>query len=231
VKHQGFILISPLISLGLLGAILTEQRTHIKPEDVEPYHARAREAVDNLPWHLSVPGAFWVGQDVPVQEAAITLLRPNVILNRRYIDTVDRRRSASLLIVQCRDSRDMLGHYPPVCYPAHGQTLENQATIRQFMVDGMEVPATEYMFVTTVNEHPVRTTVFNFLIVPGQGIVPDMNGVRRAAGDYQQRYFGAAQLQVLVSGEIPAEERDRVFTEIVTATAPVIRTLKSGGMQ
>ena len=25
-----------------------------------------------------------------------------------------------LLVVHCSDARDMHGHYPPICYPAHG---------------------------------------------------------------------------------------------------------------
>src|SRR5688572_28546021 len=106
---------APLLSVGLLAGIFAERRTHLKPQDVEPYHARAKEAVNQVPYFIGT----WTGQDVEIPVAAQKLLRPNAILNRRFADSApvgDARvayPAASLLIVQCRDSRDMVGHYPP----------------------------------------------------------------------------------------------------------------------
>src|SRR5688572_8404758 len=106
---------APLLSVGLLAGIFVERRTHLKPQDVEPYHARAKAAVDQVPYFIGT----WTGADVEIPVAAQKLLRPNAILNRRFVDSSpgDPRSSypvASLLIVQCRDSRDMVGHYPPI---------------------------------------------------------------------------------------------------------------------
>mgnify|MGYP007071125856 CR=1 FL=1 len=31
----------------------------------------------------------------------------------------------NVAVVQCRDARDMGGHYPPICYPGQGWTPKN----------------------------------------------------------------------------------------------------------
>jgi hypothetical protein len=241
------ILVPPLISLGLVAGIVAEQRTHLKPEDVEPYHLRAAEAVESVPYRI---GMWWIGRDEVIIKEAVTLLRPNSIINRRYVDTEpgNGNRTASLLIVQTKDSRDMLGHYPPVCYPAHGQTSVGQesmpltisrpASASASAFGGpaaeetdLQINGIEYIFSHTINDQTYRTAVYNFLIVPGTGTVPDMRSVKQAAKNYQKRFYGAAQFQVLVSGDMPQDQRRAVFEEFVGANLSIIETLMSGGMQ
>ena len=80
------------------------------------------------------------------------------------------------------------------------------------------------------------------MVVPGRGIVRDIQGVEEAAEDYQQRYYGAAQFQVVFqsssSEQMTREQRDEVFTTLMQPAVPVIRqldttlkTLKSGVSQ
>ena len=83
-----------------------------------------------------------------------------------------------------------------------------------------------------------RTTVYNFLIVPGKGIVRDMKGVEQADEDYQQRYYGAAQFQVVFqqqqgqgSAEGTRAERDAVFATLMAPNIQLIETLTSGALQ
>src|SRR5947207_4217407 len=128
-RHLAFVLTWPVLSLALLGGIAAEQHRRLKPRDVEPYHARAAAAVKAVPYVIG----YWTGKDDEIPSAAQKLLRPNAILSRTYSDNDPgrggiyrtRRRDASLLVVQCRDSRDMVGHYPPICYRAHGMTLDD----------------------------------------------------------------------------------------------------------
>jgi len=54
-----------------------------------------------------------------------------------------------------------------------------------------------------------------------------MDGVRRAAGNYQQRYYGAAQFQLVMNADLPQSERDQIFCTLMTPCVPVIRTLIS----
>src|SRR5688572_14668066 len=97
-------LVAPVVSLALLGGIAAENATHLKPADVEPYHARTKKAIESIPKTL---GNF-NGKDEKIPDAAMKLLRNPVTLNRNYVDYDPSRfrfRQAFFLIVQCRDSR------------------------------------------------------------------------------------------------------------------------------
>ena len=237
LRQYTFVLAPPLLTVGLLGGIIAEQRGHLKPRDVEPYHARAAEVIEQVPYIIGT----WTGQKDEIPVAAQKLLRPNAILSRTYVDhsPVDWRqqhRSASLLIVQCRDSRDMVGHYPPICYRAHGMTVdEKQSAPRDWDVNGMKIGGYEYQFTEVFQGQTSRTIVYNFLIVPGRGIVRDMKDVERAAEDYQQRHYGAAQFQVVFHGQASSassrEERDEIFATLLGPNIRLIETLTSGGLK
>ncbi|HYO11379.1 MAG TPA: hypothetical protein VER17_20610 [Tepidisphaeraceae bacterium] len=236
-RHLAFVIGPPLLSVGLLAGIVAEQRTHLKPQDVEPYHARAAAAIGEIPYIMGT----WTGEDKKVPLAAQKLLRPNVILSRAYVDSSPSQashvaRSASLLVVQCRDSRDMVGHYPPICYRAQGKTQdEKYSGPRDWQVGGKTISGYEYQFTEVWHGQTFRTTVYNFLIVPGRGIVRDMKGVEEAAEDYQQRHYGAAQFQVVFGGLASAdrsrEERDEMFAALIGPNLKVLETLTSGGLK
>ena len=235
-RKLAFVLAPPVMSASLLAGIAVQQSRHIKPEDVQPYHARAKSAVDAVPYQLGE----WSGKDNDIPVAAQKLLRPNAILSRLYSDnataTSRRPRIAQLLIVQCEDSRDMLGHFPPVCYRAQGKTLdERYSGPRDWKVGNTAIPGHEYQFTEMKDGQITRVTVYNFLIVPGRGIVRDMKGIEQAAEDYQQRYYGAAQFQVVFHGSASTdrtrEERDAMFAELIGPNLQVIETLTSGGLK
>ena len=225
MKRFVVIILAPLMCLGLLAGMWTEARTRIQPADAEPYHQAARQAVMALPYQLG----GWVGRDEEIPSAAVKLLRPNAIVSRTYIDPMRIDRTAGFLIVQCKDSRDMLGHYPPVCYPAHGMTPVSEER-REWQVGDMTITGTEYLFAGNNGVSKYTKAVYNFMVVPGVGVVPDMTDVEQAAEDYQQRYFGAAQFQVTLNAEMPQFDRDRVFTALIGANTRIIKTLTSGGI-
>ena len=229
------------MSVALLAGVAVEKSTYLKPQDVEPYHARARDAFALIPYVLEQ--GRWTGKDQPLPTAAQKLLRPNASIYRTYEDnqrseSAGRERVASLLIVQCRDSRDMLGHYPPRCYRSHGME-QKSAEPRNWRVGGMAIPGIEYAFEQKRTGQTYRTIVYNFFVVPGSRTSPplrrDMDAVRDAAEDYQQRHYGAAQFQVVFQGlssaDLPQSERDDIFRTLIQPTIPVIQTLSSGGLQ
>ena len=234
IRQLAFLLAPPLLSIGLLAGIASEKRTYVQPDDVEPYHARVKDAVEDIPYVIG----YWTGSQQPVHKAAQTLLRPNIIENRVYVDKEhnDPRRRATLLIVHCKDSRDMVGHYPPVCYPAHGKPeLEKNRSPRDWQIDDLTITGTEYQFSDRTSAEEYRTTVYNFLVAPGKGVVRDMESVKAAAEDYQQRYYGAAQFQVVFRAPALADltraERDEIFNTLILPTIPVIKVLSTGGLQ
>lgn len=216
---------SPALCLGILSVLAVDNARHVRPRDAAPYHARARKSIDAFPYVIG----YWTGSDVVVPRAAVKLLRPNALVSRHYTNHSPDPHApawADLLISQCADSRDMTGHYPPICYPSSG---EPQLSARPFRlsVGDERIDGIEYQFAATPDRGIERESVYNFFVVPGRGIVPDIAGVRDAAGNYQRRCFGAAQFQVVMDADQPPEARDEVFTTLIGADPEVIKTLKA----
>jgi hypothetical protein len=214
MKSLPSILAAPLLCAGLLAGVMAEQSRHVKAEDAEPYHARVRAAVESIPTTI---GEWTLIKSEDVSAQAEKLLKPNVILSRRYADHryKDDAHNAQLLIVQCRDSRDMVGHYPENCYVSSGEVLEEQRR-QTWTVNGLTIPCVEYVFSRTYRTKVYRNSVFHFIVVPGAGIVQDMDGLNAAAEDYQERYYGAAQVQVVMSADVfDRKEREQIFRAII----------------
>lgn len=224
MSSRGIIFVSPLLCLCVLAGIAADNAHHVRPQDAAPYHAKARQAVEAFPYVIG----YWTGSDEAVPTAAVKMLRPNVIVSRRYKKQAENWRDevqADLLIVQCGDSRDMAGHYPPICYPASGEPLISQRTFA-LNAGPITIPGTEYLFDNRQKQAGMlRKSVYNFFVVPGRGVVADISGVRAAAGDYQRRCFGAAQFQVVMNGDLPPEERDEIFKTLIGADTSLIQVL------
>jgi hypothetical protein len=237
MKSFGAILASPVLCLCLLLGIAAQQRTRLKPDDpvVREYHARAKAAINEMPRVVRVNGVPWSSEERKPETAAVRLLRPNEILSRHYVQLVTSGRplTADLLIVQCRDSRDMTGHYPPICYKNIGYELVHREPRGPIEVGGEKVRYTEYHFEKYSHGRQQKLCVYNFFVVPGRGVVQDIKGVHDAAEDYERRFFGAAQFQVLMPVEMmtPREVREEVFAALLRSRPGLIGTLKSDGLK
>lgn len=241
-------MVMPGIAMLLLGGVWVQGLNYRTAPDYAAYHARCRAAVASMPTQVG----HWIGSEVALPLPAMQLLDPNALRNIRFVDFSpeglegpDRR--VSLMIVQCRLAKDMLGHYPPECYPARGATLIEPAQPRQWTIgegaDALTVEGMEYHFaepdptraeqrrLSGTVPRPVsgrRRVVLNFMIVPGYGIARDMKEVERSAEDYQQRHRGAAQVQLVFdpAADLPDRlERDRIFRELLTPALPALRAL------
>jgi hypothetical protein len=230
MKSLTAILAAPGLCLLIVGGILVEQRGHTKPEDAEPFHATAKQALDTWPVKI---GDEWISHETKIPEAAIRLLRPNVTVSRRYQSLKNSRIWADLLIVQCKNPIDMSGHYPPNCYPNNGMPMSFKEPRSWTIGEGanrVQISGMEYQFEGGGLGQPQRQWVYNFFVLPGRGIVPDMKEVREATGDYQRRYYGSAQFQLVFSTDLGPETRDRMFKEIVGSNVAVLRTLNPAGL-
>src|SRR5260221_10175017 len=77
------------------------------PPEVKRYHANIRVVAQDVPQRIGA----WIGQDVRVPVQALTMLRPNVMLSRRYVN-VENGTTVGLLLVHCSDAHAMSGHFP-----------------------------------------------------------------------------------------------------------------------
>ena len=209
----------------LLAGLSVETWMRPRSAAAEPFHASVRALAEQAPSRIG----DWVGTDVPTPAEAIKLLKPNVILSRRFYNPKSGR-AATFLLVHCRDARDLYGHYPPVCYPANGMELRT-AEPADWVVADVPIAGKLYKF----DERSMGDggkLVANFLIVPGS-YVPDMDAVYNQAGDYTMRHFGAAQVQVVYHDPLQwtSREREDAFQEFVAAHLPLLEQIRNGALK
>lgn len=190
------------------------------------YFASVRQAVEEVPLTIGP----WVGTPVDLQEAATEILNPNI--GRQWVfENVDTGQVIQVLIVHCQSTKDMLGHYPPQCYPNAGWAFD-PATDRELTTvpfGGGEIPATRYTFTVFRNGSLVSLNVLNFLALPAQtgGLEPDMAGVNDASRSRVTASLGGANVQLLSSERLDTGPGSAV-ERFMGALEPVVRTIVEG---
>lgn len=228
LKLKG-IYIPVFVTLVLLAGLATDTLSRPRPKDADRFHANVYQQVMSIPIEIGP----WRGTDLPEQPAAVALLRPNVILHRRYVSSEQAGRPVDFLLVHCRDARDMTGHYPPVCYPAHGfTTLEGlNANPIEWRVGARSIQGMEYGYTRMEDGRVSSCVVSNLLVLPNGHFAQGMVEVKEAAADYLRQFYGAAQIQIVLDATVPDAERRAIVTEFLVAIAPVLDALSSGGTQ
>lgn len=214
-------LLAPVLSLLIAAGLFAQMQQYVLHTDPDPHHERVRIAVENIP----VRFGDWEGADANIPPAAGQLLRPNAILGRHYHNP-ERGVWATLVVVHCRDPRDMAGHYPPNCYPGNGWRQGGAPLAVECRVDDAVIPLAAYQFSRTEHHRISSRIIYNFFVLPREGMVTEMDRVRRATGDYRSRPYGAAQIQILMDASTPEAERERILREMMQVLAPVIEVLQ-----
>ena len=227
MRNYRTIFAAPAVCAALLVGMAYQSAARATPAIADDYHRRAKDAVDGIPTRVG----SWTAKPAPekIPREALALLKPNVIRCLEFVDNDTAApdwpdRWAILLVDQCRDARDMSGHYPPNCYVNSGEE-QTAAQQRTWVVDGFPITGTEYEFRQTTATASTRTAVYNFLVAPDHGVMPDMAGFNRVAENYPRRFYGAAQFQVVMNADLPPAERNEIFTTLMGPCVPVIRTL------
>jgi hypothetical protein len=231
-------LLWPAMSMLLLAAMVAEANTRVKPADADPHQLRCKAAIEAFPLQIVGSNGIWTGTDVPQPTAATQLLHPNVILSRRYRQSGGQFAGVpvDLLIVDCKDARDLQGHYPPNCYPAQGYILISKQS-RSWQLKDVSISGMAYHFAPPQNQLLSEKTVYNFFVtphVPGTmvshpeldgAICPDITSVYTSGEDYQRRYFGAAEFQIVTEASMSPEQLDQALTDLLEQNVNVIETL------
>jgi hypothetical protein len=216
-----------LLALLILAAIGIQRAVAMhRPASMVRYHGKIRAAADVVPQHIGA----WVGQDVPVAVQAATLLRPNVMISRRYVN-IENGLTAGFLFVHCSDAHAMAGHFPLRCYPARGWDVRS-AIARDWIVDGLAITGMEYTF-SLANERlgagdSRLVVVANCLLRPGGKVLRDMDAMVASVIGAGGQASGAGQLQIYFDAAVPQEERDAAIVTLVGGYAATIRTILSG---
>ncbi len=208
--------------LLLLAFVAAESWSRPSPADAAPYHAEIRRVADVVPMDI----AGWKGADAPVPPSAVKLLRPNVLVSRTY-QHQRTGQHAAVLLVQCKDAADLVGHYPPRCYPAHGWSVV-ESTAHDWRIGGRNIPGMAYRYSMVRNDTTINLHVINFLLLPDGTLSRDMGDVAGAAADYTRFIYGAAQLQVVTDAELSESERNDILKDLLPAYFPLMDAIGGG---
>ena len=196
-----------------------------KRPEVQAYFDRVSAMIDAIPHHSGA----WVGVDIPATTAAVELLQPNKLMQRRYTNT-DTGEWFELLIVHCGDVRDMIGHYPPVCYPAHGWTLEKKDYVG-VQIEGIALNAAVYDFTRDrelTTDSIVVTDVFALPASDDDSFGPDLALIERAGRFRNRARLGSAQIQVIRDPKMSPEHAREALDTAFTLTESVFREIERG---
>src|SRR5688500_20316463 len=128
-------------TMVVLSALVADRALFRKPPPAaEAYHAAVRAAAKNM----APTWGSWLAVEVPVPVAAVKMLHPNIIISRRF-QNISTGESVSVLLVHVKDARDLLGHYPPVCYPGQGWRTQSINEV-QWNSGAAVVQGTQYEF-------------------------------------------------------------------------------------
>ena len=212
-----------IAALVVLGGVSAERLRSAPPRSAVEYHRRVREAAAQFP-----PLEFgqWVGKDQEVEKASIKMLRPNVIISRRY-HNLSSGIDVGFLFVQCPDTIAIMDHYPPVCYVNQGYR-KDVADPHDWVVNGQDYTGTEYGFSMQSFTHSSALLIENFIVLPDGSVARNMDAVRVLAGDRHRRFLGAAQCQLVFDPSTSAEERDAAFGDLIAASQPLIEVVRQG---
>ena len=219
IGRFGPIVATAIVLLALLGdrALLRSAPAH-----AEGYHNAVQAAARELPAVCN----SWLGVEVPVPQAAVKMLHPNVIISRRF-HNISTDETVTMLLVHVKDARDVLGHYPPVCYTGQGWTLESARPV-EWSGEQRVVQGTQYEFRRERDHVGTRLVVDNFFVMRGGAICRDMDAVEAAAQDRQRKFFGAAQVQFVHPGSVSPQRRRQVVQEFIRFMEPTFVAISAG---
>lgn len=212
-----------VVGVLILGGVYADHSTlHAFSKNAENYHSNVYGVGKQIPMMVGE----WLGTNNDLPAGAVSLLRPNFTLARDYSNTAGQR--ASFLLIQCKDARDLLGHYPPVCYTAHG-FVQVSTERRDWTVDGDVLQGTMYEFSRTDRQNRTSAIkVYDVMVLPNGQTAPDMTGVDRVARHREQRYYGAAQIQILTDAAMPEADRTQVISLLLRGAKPAIDAIRAG---
>jgi Protein of unknown function (DUF3485) len=207
-----------LTALVLVGAGV--QRMRLSPSPNAPlYHLEVARSLASIPTQTHTLRS----SEAPIPRAATELLKPNATFSRTYVDLANSA-NFGLFVVHCGDGRDMFAHYPPICYGLNGYKELSRTEVSK-SIDGIALRGFEYEFVPIRLDGGQHIRVFNVLLLADGLVCRDMPEMRRHVMSQNARTYGAAQVQITVSGSVDPVIRNRLFEQGLELAGPAIRSI------
>lgn len=168
----------------------------------------------------------WIGADTPVPPEAQKLLRPNAMMSRTYAQTG--RPRIHVLVVHCSDARDMIGHYPPICYPSAGwldMPVVNNA-FSEIEVSGQRLPVRQYLY-RRVRENGAedRIRIFNAFVLPDGTVTRDIDDINEQSERLAVSVQGVAQIQLIAGASTDFEEAAKAAGDLLSGMPELLNSL------
>jgi hypothetical protein len=169
----------------------------------------------------------WASVPFRVPPEAQKLLRPNATLSRLY-QCLGRPR-VHVMVVHCNDSRDMIGHYPPVCYPASGwvDAAQGEPAEAELVVGGRRLPVRQYAF-RRIGDSGVeeQIRIFNAFVLPDGTVTRRIDDINRQSERLAVAVQGVAQLQLITSAADAREEAIGAAEELLRGMPGLLEALR-----
>ena len=219
---------APWITVGalvLLSIALPNRTEAVDNSDIRK--SEIAKAMSDVPLFIG----RWVGIDEQqaLAPAAQKLLKPNGFLSRRYSSPGGPW--AHVVVIHCGDARDMIGHYPPICYPSAGWTevpVEANPDLT-LSVRGMPFAVREYGFkgyLVDGREEVIR--ILNAFILPDGTVTREIDDINRQSERLSVAVQGVAQVQIITSGRVPIEEAISAAEEVLSGMNGLLDALQVG---
>lgn len=193
------------------------------PAGAQQYFDEVAAQIDSIPYVVG----DWFGMNLPYTEVEVKMLRPNKMLQRTYQNPTTGQK-ASLSIVHCTDIRDMRGHFPPICYVAHGWDLDS-SELTGVTVEGREQQARVYLFSRTNQGTREAIRIVSFFVLPySDDIQSEMDSLSSAAKRPRAAGLGVAQVQILTPASQSVVTTNEMVSKLLQAVEPVVATIEEG---
>jgi len=220
-----------IVSLALLAQALPNHAQI--GDDGAARMSQIAAAIRDVPTYIG----RWSGtDDKAMAPEAQKLLKPNGMLSRRYVSPGGPW--VHLVIVHCGDTRDMIGHYPPVCYPSAGwmeavpmgySEGDNPNPDRILTVFNRPFPVREYDFkgyLTDGREEVIR--ILNAFVLPDGTVTREIDDINRQSERLSVAVQGVAQVQIITSARFSADDAMSAAEEILNGMQELFDALQIG---
>ena len=218
--------ISRITAMVILGAVAVQNyAARLSAPDFEAYRASIRDAAARIPDRIGP----WIGHDVAVPTRALTVLQPNVLISRDYLN-IESSLHVGVLFVHCADAHHMVGHFPARCFPADGWQFVRSEPV-DWLAGDLRLVGTEYeFFMQEIGEDvsgQQRIIVDNCLLRPGGMVLRDMDGVSSSIVGATGQASGVGEIQFYFDASIPVDQRRNAMAELSAGYRPLIDAVLS----
>lgn len=213
------VLVAAPLTAVILAAMAVYSVMATRPTGSDAYYERVRQSIEDIP--RTIEG--YTSKDQEPLEAAQELLRPNKILQRKYTHPITQE-TFSILIVHCGDVRDMMGHFPPNCYPNAGWVVVSAEAGTIERRENGPIPVTRYHVSQSDGTARYARVIANTFIVPraDSPLGRDDRALDKVTRTRWSSGLGAAQIQIITEEGMDESTRARIERAVADELQQVI---------